>query len=102
MAKDLGTLTNPGITDVIAVSHFDIKMFTVILSSVGIDVTIRIEGSYDRVNWENLDRDNLVLDSNDTYNIIITEERPVDFLRLNWVSQSGAGAEMRVLFRGKN
>jgi len=50
---------------------------------------------------ENLDDQNMTWTVNDVYNILITDDRPIEFLRFNWVSENGSGAEIELLYAAR-
>lgn len=86
---DLGNLTAVGVTNSQATTGVNL-CFQIVLSSVGTDVDIRLEGSLDDTNFFNLDEteQDTTLTANGTYGYALNG-CPVKFVRVRLVSITG-------------
>ena len=86
---DLGSLTAVGVTSSQATIGVSL-CFQIVLSSVGTNAVIRLEGSLDDTNFFNLDQDELdtTLTANGTYGYALNG-CPVKFVRVRLVSITG-------------
>ena len=93
-------MTGPTTSEELSVSQYKNHRFEATISGIVTDVTIRVEVSVDKQTWVNLDDGDLVLDQDDVYNILVTPDYPVQFIRFNWVSQTGAGPTIELVYDG--
>ena len=101
MANLLATLTEPSSSNVVFVSK-QINMFTAVISNIDVSIDVRIEYSFDKNNWYNLDNQDITIKSNGSYNFIINEDSTADFLRFTFVSETGGtNAQIKLYYNEK-
>lgn len=89
IVSTIGPLTSPGTTTPVSVSVGSPVTFQVTVTSIGINVVIRLEGTLDNTNYFNLDANeaDYTLTANGIYGYLV--EAPLASVRLRLVSVSG-------------
>lgn len=89
MAINLGIFSTSSASKIIQVSNQKTHKFRVLSTNVSPSITVRIEFSDDKVNWDNVTTYDCVITENKTTNLITTDVFPVNFLRFVYVSGTG-------------
>lgn len=89
MAKNLGEFTSASVSEIIKCADQRTHVFTVVATNVVSTVNVRIEYSYDDVTYYNVTDYDYEITEDDTYNLIVTKNLPVTFLRFRYVSGTG-------------
>ena len=90
MAKNLGDFTSVSTSEEIRCNDQRTHVFSVVSTGVSGTIKVRIENSYDRINWYNVDQDgDYEITTNETHNLIVTKNLPVANLRFRFVSGTG-------------
>ena len=107
MAKRLTTLTAPGASEELTVKSYKYHRFRVKVTNINTSVTVRVETSLDKVEWDTTsdseEVEDQVLTEDEVYNFIITDLFPIEHARLNFVSEvGGTDAELEIDYIGGN